>query len=350
MAHCAEAPEPHPATKRPKHWNTTPISNVDCLHVPKKMKTIYTLVLPILFSSIALLNLANAESRNFNIAIADGHHVEFSIGQIQDHSTAFGKPAGGWTSIPFSIKNPARINGSHDFTISKSYSMTEPFAITSDINKLRFDMVVSVDDSSMRSSPFAAAMSAKVELVDANTQSVLATLFTEESLSDANWTSGMGDGPSEMDNVAPSYVGHTAYVRLSVQWDTTYGQGTFDAFATSGSDALSWVDMRPPQFSPLGGMQKFDNATTSVANAVTLFNAPNPVVDVTTIHLQGASAAVSLKIYDMLGREVADLTGALSTNSSMDIAFNASALRSGMYFYRLVTETSTLQRQMIVKH
>ena len=314
------------------------------------MKTIHTLLLTFLFSSIALLNLANAESRNFNVAVPDGHQVEFSIGQIQDHSTAFGKPAGGWTSIPFSIKNPARINGTHDFTLSKMYSMTEPFLLTPDINKVRFDMVVSVNDSSMQSSPFAAAMSAKVELVDVITQEVLTTLFTEESLSDANWTSGLGDGPSEMDNIAPSFAGHTVYVRLNVQWDANFGQGTFDAFAASGSDALSWVDLRAPQFSQMGGLHKFDKATTTVANAVTLFNAPNPVVDVTTIHLQGASSPVSLKVYDMLGREVADLTSALSTNNAMDIVFNASALRSGMYFYRLVTATNTLQRQMIVKH
>jgi hypothetical protein len=77
-------------------------------------------------------------------------------------------------------------------------------------------------------------------------------------------------------------------------------------------------------------------------------NYPNPFNPATNIGFQLSEASeVSLKVYDMLGREVA----ALLTNSRMSsgahtIAFNAENLSSGIYMYRLntggVSETKTM--------
>jgi hypothetical protein len=59
---------------------------------------------------------------------------------------------------------------------------------------------------------------------------------------------------------------------------------------------------------------------------------------------------VSLKLYDILGKEVDNLfTGFLSAGY-FQINFNASALSSGVYFYRLETENfADIKRMLMVK-
>ncbi|MEJ2613913.1 MAG: T9SS type A sorting domain-containing protein, partial [Ignavibacteriaceae bacterium] len=43
---------------------------------------------------------------------------------------------------------------------------------------------------------------------------------------------------------------------------------------------------------------------------------------------------VTLKVYDILGREVADLVNDVKTPGNYKVNFNASNLASGVYFYR----------------
>ncbi len=68
-------------------------------------------------------------------------------------------------------------------------------------------------------------------------------------------------------------------------------------------------------------------------------NYPNPFNPTTAIsyHLAAVSR-VSLKIYDVLGREVATLVNARQNAGDHTITFNASGLASGVYFYRLVAK------------
>jgi serine protease len=48
------------------------------------------------------------------------------------------------------------------------------------------------------------------------------------------------------------------------------------------------------------------------------------------------SLLVSLKVYDLLGREVATLVDETKTSGIYDAHFNASGLASGMYLYRII--------------
>ncbi len=66
-------------------------------------------------------------------------------------------------------------------------------------------------------------------------------------------------------------------------------------------------------------------------------NYPNPFNPTTTIRYRIASPEiVSLKVYDMLGREVATiLNGVRQTAGSYEANFNAAGLASGTYLYRL---------------
>jgi len=79
--------------------------------------------------------------------------------------------------------------------------------------------------------------------------------------------------------------------------------------------------------------------TPSLAQPATYFlsqNYPNPFNPTTTIKYELPSdSPVSLKVYDVLGREVLKLVDGVERSGSHEVVLNASDLSSGVYFYRL---------------
>jgi hypothetical protein len=66
-------------------------------------------------------------------------------------------------------------------------------------------------------------------------------------------------------------------------------------------------------------------------------NYPNPFNPTTTIEYQlSSTSAVNLKIYDVLGREVAQLANEQQEPGGHQAVFNARNYASGMYIYRLI--------------
>lgn len=67
-----------------------------------------------------------------------------------------------------------------------------------------------------------------------------------------------------------------------------------------------------------------------------LQNYPNPFNPATTIRYQlPGRSYVTLRVYDILGREVATLVEATEAPGYRSVSFNAAGLPSGIYFYRL---------------
>ena len=78
-------------------------------------------------------------------------------------------------------------------------------------------------------------------------------------------------------------------------------------------------------------------------------NYPNPFNPSTVISYQlPVSCFVTLKVYDVLGREAATLVDEYKQPGIYTINFNGESLPSGVYFYRLITENNySLTRKMI---
>jgi len=78
-------------------------------------------------------------------------------------------------------------------------------------------------------------------------------------------------------------------------------------------------------------------------------NYPNPFNPGTTIELDvPGSGFVSLKVYDMLGREVATLVNEQRTPGRYSIRWNAEGVASGVYFYRLRVNTFVDTKKLVV--
>lgn len=91
------------------------------------------------------------------------------------------------------------------------------------------------------------------------------------------------------------------------------------------------------------------NGLTSPATFVLLQNYPNPFNPTTNIEFRVADFGfVSLRVFDVLGREVATLVNGRQNPGYHTVTFNASGLSSGVYFYRIQSGNSNSIRRMLL--
>jgi hypothetical protein len=84
------------------------------------------------------------------------------------------------------------------------------------------------------------------------------------------------------------------------------------------------------------------NGPTVVKQFALLQNYPNPFNPAPT------AGRVYLKVYDILGREVATLVDQVRTAGSYTVTFNASTLASGLYFYRMTAGNFIQTKRMLL--
>lgn len=78
-------------------------------------------------------------------------------------------------------------------------------------------------------------------------------------------------------------------------------------------------------------------------------NYPNPFNPSTVIKFSiPNSGIVSLKVFDMLGKEAADLAAGFRKAGTYELNFDASQLSAGVYFYKLVANSQAISRKMLL--
>jgi hypothetical protein len=91
------------------------------------------------------------------------------------------------------------------------------------------------------------------------------------------------------------------------------------------------------------------NIELTPASFVLEQNYPNPFNTSTTIKFQMPSKGfVTLRIYDMIGREVATLVDEFQEAGPHDVKFDASNLPSGVYLYRITTGTYVETKKLVL--
>ncbi len=97
------------------------------------------------------------------------------------------------------------------------------------------------------------------------------------------------------------------------------------------------------------GVKQGENNQTTVKNFRLDQNYPNPFNPTTTIsYVISKPGLVTLKVYDILGREVATLVNGYQQANNYKLSFNASKLASGIYLYKLKAGEFVQTKKMIL--
>ncbi len=77
-------------------------------------------------------------------------------------------------------------------------------------------------------------------------------------------------------------------------------------------------------------------------------NYPNPFNPATTISYSiPKNGLITLKVFDILGKEVAELVNEIKEAGNYTVTFNASELPSGIYFYTLTSGNFIATKKLI---
>ncbi|HPN39002.1 MAG TPA: T9SS type A sorting domain-containing protein [Melioribacteraceae bacterium] len=95
------------------------------------------------------------------------------------------------------------------------------------------------------------------------------------------------------------------------------------------------------------GVETANNEIPTVYNLAQ--NYPNPFNPSTTINFSVPKAGlVTLKVYNLLGQEVAELVNEQLGAGNYDVNFNASSLTSGVYFYTITSDNFVATKKMML--
>ena len=174
-----------------------------------------------------------------------------------------------------------------------------------------------------------------------------------------NWTSKQTDqqinGYQVGDEVAIGYsVSNAKYWGYSAYDDSYYelvpagGIANLSSMA-GGKTAIVIRANKIYAFTP-GDVTAVDETPSSIVSAFSLSqNYPNPFNPNTTIKWQQPIAGiVTLKIYDVLGKEVAILVNEEKPAGNHETVFDASRFSSGVYFYQLKVGSFIKTKKMIL--
>jgi hypothetical protein len=120
-----------------------------------------------------------------------------------------------------------------------------------------------------------------------------------------------------------------------------------DILETSGLQKTYYVDNLQLIENVLTGVKS--NSSRTPANLTLEQNYPNPFNPSTTIVFSTPSnGRVTLKVYNILGQEVANLSDGNLSSGSHTIVWNAQNMASGIYIYRLQSNSAQVSKKMIL--
>ena len=152
---------------------------------------------------------------------------------------------------------------------------------------------------------------------------------------------------------------YTAFFRnIAEKMQLSEGAATGETGNDSDGDGIPFIPEQPENLPPVFASEAVYEFSSSPANAnaggngrkgrvVRLRNFPNPFNPATTIAFSlREEQQVSLKVYNITGQVVAQLTSGTLTAGEHQFTFDGSKLSSGVYFYRLVAGSNTIVKKI----
>lgn len=140
-----------------------------------------------------------------------------------------------------------------------------------------------------------------------------------------------------------------------LEWSSRlYIPTLIEYYDATGDLGAVWVGIdgssKKVYFDRLGNTTRIQNNNNIVPETFILGqNYPNPFNPVTKFNFSiPKNAFVTIKVYDITGREAAVIVNKEMTLGSYTVTFDASNLTTGVYFYRLTTSDFTDTKRMIV--
>jgi hypothetical protein len=251
------------------------------------------------------------------------------------------------------------------FTGNKSFSYERYGAVQTQTDRLFFDGGVSVVNPD--------AQNKTIKLLNIINETTQEKLFVVRSLELAQNDSVKIENPDSNKLKLISY-GTAKDYDVELNFATGNGLGRFGEFNvtlstnTSHTFVPDWTDILNTEMQvlvDLGNDGTIDD-TLYLSNQITGIgneqgslltpnsfnlaqNYPNPFNPTTKISWQSpVSSHQTLKVYDVLGNEVATLVNEFREAGSYEVVFNASSLASGIYFYKLQAGSFVETKKMIL--
>ncbi len=133
--------------------------------------------------------------------------------------------------------------------------------------------------------------------------------------------------------------------------DLAYANTNLQTASTGGFPLgdLNWFPSKKAEWETWVTDVKEDKGTAAPSAFKLLQNYPNPFNPTTEIKFSIAKPGlVTLKVYDVLGREVATLVNKELGTGNFSVSFNASNLASGTYIYHLTAGDVQISKKMVL--
>jgi len=138
-----------------------------------------------------------------------------------------------------------------------------------------------------------------------------------------------------------------------IEWkqiNTGLTDTTVASLVVSGEYLYAGTEQQGVFRRPLSELVDVKDSRSSLPKEFSLHqNYPNPFNPTTTINYSiPKSSSVTIKVYDLLGREISTLVNEKKPVGNYSVQFNASKLVSGVYFYRLQAGDFTQTKKLIL--
>jgi hypothetical protein len=275
-------------------------------------------------SNAFLVTAHNVTSERQGIIVRDSTVFYFSIGDILING-----------ELAYFVDLPEELNVEDKETLN-SYLISESFNLT-DYSTFYYGVQYGVNDSALAAEALSGGgfVNYKVELVDDQTGEILGTfddvtfdsenILTYTNLAYEVNTQGIGN--------------RTCRLRLIVDDDLDFNYALVTGYDNEGS-----IGKR-------GFVQRTLNNIEVIETYDLAQNYPNPFNPSTIIKYQiPEDGVVTLKIFDILGKEVKTLVNELKSVGKYELNFDASNLASGVYIYRIkVNDFVSSKKMMLLK-
>jgi hypothetical protein len=174
-------------------------------------------------------------------------------------------------------------------------------------------------------------------------------LFSGDPVSNYGWINTYSADQRILTSTGPFTLKENEHVDIWKAYVVGRGSNSLESVTKMKMYSMGAKNFYNSNFTELpSGVEDYQNFDSPI-DFILLQNYPNPFNPTTTIRYQlPESGNVTLKVYDILGSEVATLVDAFQNRGRYEVNFNAGGIANGVYFYRLSVNHYTSVKKMIL--